>query len=347
MLQMMSRLTTASLAATYFITPNASLTPALVLLTISALIFRAEIVLLLATHVAYHFLITKRLRFWTTLRVGIRASFAGLAMTSIVDTYFWQTPLAPELHSVVFNVIEGKAKAWGTSPFYAYGFDLLKLLLNPLAPFLIGLAVYVDSNVLHFLIPALSFVGLYSFQAHKEWRFIIYVVPQLTLAAAIGANYIFHRRAKSLLWRLAALAVVASVPATALISGTMLFISSYNYPGGQALAQLPLNSTGPVYLDVLTCMTGASRFLQSGPRKFSKTEDMRLLQSTPFWQSLEFAILQDPSTLQSRPGWTEYERIPGLQMRELKHLKWKKEDKLYIYRNTLFNITDRAEQSEQ
>ncbi|ORY84240.1 Alg9-like mannosyltransferase family-domain-containing protein [Protomyces lactucae-debilis] len=328
-----------TLAATYFITPNESLTPALVLLTLSALIFRAEIVLLLATHVVFHWLITKRLTFWRTLRVGVRASAVGLGLTTLVDSYFWQVLVAPEVQSVMFNVIQGKSQEWGTSPFYTYAFDLVKLLLNPLAGVLILLGIIVDRRVLSFLMPALAFVGLYSFQPHKEWRFIIYVVPQMTLAAAIGASYIFNRRTKSFFWRYAAFVLMGSIPATALLSVSMLLISSHNYPGGEALAKLPLNGTGPVYLDVLTCMTGASRFLQAGPRPITKTEDPALLNSPEFWGSLEFAIVQQPGQLAHTPGWEVYDRVDSLKIQQLKQFKWEKETKLILYRNTLYNTS--------
>jgi alpha-1,6-mannosyltransferase len=64
-----------------------------------------------------------------------------------------------------------------------------------------------------------------------------------------------------------------------LFSGVMLYVSSWNYPGGYALTQLHAihprqqlpNSTahdlGPVHvhMDVASCMTGISRFLETNP----------------------------------------------------------------------------------
>jgi alpha-1,6-mannosyltransferase len=37
-------------------------------------------------------------------------------------------------------------------------------------------------------LPLLSFVLLYSLLPHKEWRFIVYIVPLLTAFAAIQAD---------------------------------------------------------------------------------------------------------------------------------------------------------------
>jgi alpha-1,6-mannosyltransferase len=36
--------------------------------------------------------------------------------------------------------------------------------------------------------PAIGFVFLISFLGHKEWRFVVYVVPMLNVAAAHGAQ---------------------------------------------------------------------------------------------------------------------------------------------------------------
>lgn len=47
----------------------------------------------------------------------------------------------------------------------------------------------VDHRIRTFLLPSLVFVTLMSFLSHKEWRFIVYVVPAFTVAAARGAAW--------------------------------------------------------------------------------------------------------------------------------------------------------------
>ncbi len=74
--------------------------------------------------------------------------------------------------------------------------------------------------------PSIMFVAIYSLQPHKEARFIFYVVPPLTAAAALGANYLFSRRTKSAFSALLALILCASVLLSFVISFGMLLLSS-------------------------------------------------------------------------------------------------------------------------
>ncbi len=76
-----------------------------------------------------------------------------------------------------------------TSPPYAYFTSFLpKLLLSSLP--LSALGCLLDSRIRSLLLPYLAFVGLISGLAHKEWRFVIYVVPAFNIAAARGAVWL-------------------------------------------------------------------------------------------------------------------------------------------------------------
>ena len=143
--------------------------------------------------------------------------------------------------------------------------------------------------------PALAFICIYSAQPHKEWRFIVYVVPQMTLAAATGASYVFNHRRRIIVLQLLNTIFLCSIAGTMVLSVGMLVISRQNYPGGIAIAAIPDNARS--YLDVYTCMTGASRFLQSGGN-FTKTEAPELLKDPAFWESLDYASVQDPKSIQ-------------------------------------------------
>ncbi len=134
------------------------------------------------------------------------------ASTVIIDSYFWkQWPLWPELHGILFNVIQGKSSEWGVrdqtlhntvhinspslhqvSPFYSYFLvHLPKLLLTALPLAILG--VLVDHRQHDILLSATIFISLLSSLAHKEWRFIIYTVPFFNLSASVGASYTYVR----------------------------------------------------------------------------------------------------------------------------------------------------------
>jgi alpha-1,6-mannosyltransferase len=167
------------------------------------------------------------------------------------------------------------------------------------------------------VVPSLLFVTIYSIQPHKEARFIFYAAPPLTAAAALGANYIFSRRTKSLVYASVSLIVVGSILASFATSTTMLVLSSLNYPGGEALSELKslVTSTSSsdiqtalVHTDVLSCMTGVTLFGQhsywpDSPRPshdtitfaFDKTEDETTLRNPLFWEKFDYVLAEDPS----------------------------------------------------
>ncbi|EHL03595.1 putative Dol-P-Man:Man(7)GlcNAc(2)-PP-Dol alpha-1,6-mannosyltransferase [Glarea lozoyensis 74030] len=109
----------------------------------------------------------------------------------------------------------------------------------------------------------------------------------------------------------AALLVVSSLGSLAASTG-MLLISSLNYPGGQALSTLheilartPQPSELNIHMDVLSCMTGVTHFLElpsptllnNHPTKihYDKTENSTTLVTPSFWYQFDYAIMQDPA----------------------------------------------------
>lgn len=244
---------------------------------LAGVIFRSEIALLLLTHLLY-LLATSRttLTFQSIVTMGASAAGVALFISVPLDSYLWQQPVWPELSGFIFNAIQGKSAEWGTSPIYVYFTNFLpKLLLNPMI-LLVGipLSLYIPSSrrsAAGLVVPNLAFVAIYSFQPHKEARFIIYVVPPLTAAASVAAAYITRHR-RSLLHRLLHMLFVISIPLSMVASASMLFVSSLNYPGGEALYALhehlhrkPTTQPIRVHLDVLSCMTGITRFQQDYP----------------------------------------------------------------------------------
>ncbi|KAL2200030.1 glycosyltransferase family 22 protein [Corynascus similis CBS 632.67] len=265
-------------------------------LVFAAAIFRAEVALLLATTVLHQLLIPALSLDRVVFPFAV-SFLTALAVSVPVDTYFWQTwpprPTWPELEAFVFNVVRGGASEWGVSPWHWYLTSALpRLLLNPLTyAVLLPVALFSSSPALaaaarRLVAAPAAFVALYSAQPHKETRFVLYVVPPLTAAAALAADALFkQRRRKTIPAVIATLALVASVLASFAASTAMLAVSALNYPGGEALAHLRAlvvaasgtpavdasvqggggGVMGPaevvsVHADVLACMTGVTLF---------------------------------------------------------------------------------------
>jgi len=290
---------------------------ALYLLTIAGVIFRSEIAILLATHVisfatVQHISIKR-----VILPAGITAMTIGLLLTIVIDSFFWQNfPMWPEWVAFRYNTIEGKSAEWGTSPWHFYFFNSIpRLILNPMA-LLICIPVALSTRTTQkfsfdFLAPLLAFVGIYSVLPHKEWRFIIYIVPGLTGVAAAGAARIWSFRSKSILYRVLSLALVGSTAVSFAVSMGLLAISSFNYPGAVALSRLHEIADGSkshlnVHLDNLSCQTGITRFLQVPPPSspfarrnetvwiYDKTNDPEQLLTPAFWQRFDYVLAENP-----------------------------------------------------
>jgi alpha-1,6-mannosyltransferase len=252
----------------------------------------------------------------------IISSLVALLISVPLDSYFWQKPVWPELWAFYFNAVQGKSSEWGTESWYYYFVNALpRLLLNPLTLVLIPLAIFLPGTrrqALGLVIPSLLFVAIYSLQPHKEPRFVIYVSPPLTAAAAMGANALLLRAYKISKTAQAALAALLclSVLGSLVASTAMLLLSSLNYPGGDALQYFSSNilpndarAALSVHTDVLSCMTGVTLFAQNRhglPRGvvppvpeahvyWDKTEDEELLAREDFWRRFDYVLAEDIS----------------------------------------------------
>ncbi|KAI4129698.1 MAG: hypothetical protein LQ347_003661, partial [Umbilicaria vellea] len=344
-------LTVAGTVALRYLLPIASGTPSpskrtvngyrlgLCVLTVLGVVFRSEIALLLFMHTAWLFVRGQMSLVQDIIPSGLVGLLIGVLLTVPIDSYFYLSfPLWPELDSFIFNVVHGQSVNWGTHPFRFYLTDSLpRLLFNPLAlPLLIPFALItrpLRSATVSLLLPNLAFILLYSFQPHKEWRFIVYVIPPITATAALSASWIWTRRAKSLAYRLFTLSLIASTLASFAAAFGMLAVSRLNYPGAEALNRLHTRAHGEknvlrVHMDTSTCMTGVTRFMEiSSPQNsdlsgaqangtlwiYDKTDDLTytpeeaklssILPSNPekdkllhpeFWNSFDYVLAERP-----------------------------------------------------
>ncbi|KAL5121200.1 alpha-1,6- mannosyltransferase [Pleosporales sp. CAS-2024a] len=297
----------------------------LYLLTVAGIVFRSELAVLVYTLTVYLFATQKVSMTGVILPAGLGGLVVGLLCTVPLDSFMWQSfPLWPEWVAFYYNTIQGHSADWGVSPWhYYFANSLPRLLLNP-ATFMICIPVAVlnfstRQRSLDLLVPLLAFVAIYSFLPHKEWRFIIYVIPGLTGVAAAGASWIWNRRTKSITYAALSLAMIASIVASFAASLGLLALSSLNYPGGVALDILHHNMQHAahghfnVHFDNLACQTGVTRFLENhggaqtvgdvlemqdtlanGVWTYDKTEDASLLLDPMFWAKFDYVLAERP-----------------------------------------------------
>ncbi|KAI7830234.1 Alg9-like mannosyltransferase family-domain-containing protein [Gamsiella multidivaricata] len=300
-------------------------------LVLSTVLFRSEILLLMGPIILLELAMT-RIRLWETVLEGIKAGVVSLAIAVAIDSWFWKQWMWAEGAVFWFNAVEGKSVAWGVSPWYTYFTTLLPKISGLALPLALG-AVVIEPRFRRYMLPAGIFVGLYSFLGHKEWRFVIYVVPILNLGAAVTLSWIVKR--KTLAYRLLTVVLFGALGLSFLSSVAQSLISSLNYPGGQALQRLHelelphFHAVATVHIDGAAAETGCSRFGEIGamatperryPWTYSKDESHKkrkdyvqythLLTATPELHRHDFEILEQVD------GYAGMQRVPLSQIRE-------------------------------
>jgi len=251
----------------------------------SILVFRAELAILLGLMLIMEVVFKQDFssqcinRIKQVIVYGLIALAVFIPLTVAVDSFFWKRTLWPELEVMYFNVVLNKSSDWGVMPFGWYFYSALPRSLMS-AFFLVPLSFLLDRRCSKYVVPAVLFVFLYSFLPHKELRFIIYTIPLLNTGAALAFNYLWNKRGKTLIWSVVSLALVAGLIANVLVSCGLVYVSSLNYPGGQALAKLHSierfeEKYVKVHMDVASCQSGVSRFGEENPNWiYDKTENL-------------------------------------------------------------------------
>lgn len=265
----------------------------------TACVFRSEL-LLLCGSIALLLLYYRKLSLAQIVRAGAVGAAVGTALSVTVDSVFWQKwPSFPELDGFVFNVLHGNSSQWGVEPWGAYfSVHLRNLLANP---FIYPLAIlgysFTPRNLQILGVASVLYIAIYSFQPHKELRFIIYVAPVFTALAARALDYFYVTQfRKSVVVRLFYVVVAASTFVFIAVAYLKAKVSALNYPGGYALRAFHIiysitrrGSPCTVHMDVPACMTGVTRFGQLSPLiTYDKTEEPELL--AKLWDTFDFVI---------------------------------------------------------
>ena len=187
---------------------------AVFLLTLASVVFRCDVLLLLAP-VGIHMLAMRSMSVTKAVLFGAKCVVGCLALTVAVDTAAWAPvdsvsenndlvsennqhwPGAtgffwPEGTVFWFNTYENRSGEWGVSPWYWYVLNALPRALLGAFPFAF-IGAWCDARVKPIFWIPVVFVTLYSVLPHKELRFVFSALPMFNACAAVGVVYVWRR----------------------------------------------------------------------------------------------------------------------------------------------------------
>lgn len=307
----------------------------------ASLIFRSEVafltgfILLFDFMFSFSFYLSPR-RVSRVFRAVVMLVVFSLFSTIVVDSYFWKGSLYASKHGLLwpegavfyFNAILGKSQEWGVLPFHTYFTVFLPKVLGLAYAFgLLGFVYSIASfiyqtfnssnedaldtddlitscfNLVHkrLMFPSLLYVAFMSCLGHKEWRFLVYILPIFNLSAAVTVAKLIraikpdYNIAKKIFQAILTGLMCLSLMATFLLA----FLSSLNYPGGEALkavhdiAKNRGDSAPSVHIHVSAAMSGASRFGEIGQGwNYDKNETISLSDITKYDYLITYPGLQ-------------------------------------------------------
>lgn len=180
---------------------------ALQLLGIATIIFRCDM-LILTGSIALTMLGGGEIPFLPTLLTGMLTCLGALAVTVVLDSFFWRHWLWPEGVVLFFNTVENRSSEWGVSTWHWYATSALPKSLTLVLPWIalgvIGaalpsgkkkekqedagsvgktsLALAFQSlprtcrQMLYYLAPAILFIALYSYLPHKVGNLFFFLL---------------------------------------------------------------------------------------------------------------------------------------------------------------------------
>jgi GPI mannosyltransferase 3 len=173
-------------------------------------------------------------RQWKALRdVGVVLALWALLFGAL-DALTWSDAPGAKwggwFHSAIvylrFNLIEGKAAGWGVAPWYFFAHRLWTSM-----PFitvlLVGGLVLSLRRAPALIALVLLFFVLHSASPHKEYRFILPMLPMLVALVAVGVTWLSIERHR----KVAALVVVVASVHSAATHESLTFGQLGQYPG--------------------------------------------------------------------------------------------------------------------
>ncbi|KAL0215708.1 hypothetical protein P9112_007892 [Eukaryota sp. TZLM1-RC] len=203
-------------------------------------------------------------------------SIIAITFSILIDSRFWldvhyqNVLIWPEFGGFIFNAIQGKSIEWGTSPFHWYftvaipklfSFWILILVFSPI------FIRYFNPVLIRLFVSSILFIIFYSFNSHKEVRFIFYIVPVFNIVIARSFQLIVDLLFKSYtfinLRRIKIFTFSLFFFACFSLSLLCCYVSMLNYPGYKAIKSFNSKfseSEGKLYITNLATQTGVSRW---------------------------------------------------------------------------------------
>jgi len=125
-------------------------------------------------------------RKWGHLKYAIYGLMLAVLVQGVVDLISWNSFLSSPWNFFVLNVLSGRSAKWGKKPLLYYleripeitGWSALVLTIISL--------LNINSYVAFLWTGITVYVGVFSFIAHKERRFLVPIIPMFYLLAALG-----------------------------------------------------------------------------------------------------------------------------------------------------------------
>ncbi|QLL31094.1 hypothetical protein HG536_0A09110 [Torulaspora globosa] len=276
----------------------------ILLFALTSAVFRSEVAAM-GSGIGLLSVVYGKISLLKAIKFGFMGLVLGMGVSLTVDSYFWQVWCIPEVDAFIFNVLKGNATNWGTEPFFAYFTHYLRMLFVPPTILLLNLLGFrmAPTELKIVSLSALFHILIMSLQPHKEWRFIVYALPPIILLGSTAAAYVWENIDINSVRNMLFVCLLPLSPLLSLaISSAFLYVSSLNYPGGEAVAKFNdmivasniTNST--VHLSVPVCMTGATLFGELDHSvygiRYDRSEKVSELEE--LWPSFDYLITTEP-----------------------------------------------------
>jgi MFS family permease len=161
-------------------------------------------------------------RDWRAAREALAVLAMWALLFGVLDRLTWGRWFHSALVYLDFNLVQGKAAAWGTAPFSYYGRVLLRSM-GAITVVALGLSVLAARRAPGLLGVALAFFVLHALQPHKELRFLVPVLPLFAALAGVGLDTVLRHLPPSPARLALPLAVVAVAGFSGMRAGLLTF----------------------------------------------------------------------------------------------------------------------------